>query len=138
MTVFFIFGWIIPLNCVLMTTMQLLMYSWTKSMRIYCLFLYTEWATYLGQRVFFVVFPQFDPIDMADWTDKSSFTSKASGPVWIFYYCNLAALHLKSSFQACSRSKKRNERITASFISMGIVFVCAMSLSGTGYCSLFG
>jgi len=41
----------------------------------------TEWATYLGQRVFFVVFPQFDPIDMAEWTDKSSFTSKASGPL---------------------------------------------------------
>lgn len=44
----------------------------------------TEWATYLGQRVFFVVFPQVDPIEdltPREWTDKSSAISKTSGPV---------------------------------------------------------
>ncbi|XP_016388163.1 asc-type amino acid transporter 1 [Sinocyclocheilus rhinocerous] len=46
-----------------------------------CIYDFTEWATYLGQRVFFVVYPQIDPIEAAEWTDKSSFTSKASGPL---------------------------------------------------------
>ncbi|XP_073688036.1 asc-type amino acid transporter 1 [Garra rufa] len=46
-----------------------------------CIYDFTEWATYLGQRVFFVVFPQIDPIEVAEWTDRSSFTSKASGPL---------------------------------------------------------
>uniref|UniRef100_A0A8C2BT04 Solute carrier family 7 member 10b n=1 Tax=Cyprinus carpio TaxID=7962 RepID=A0A8C2BT04_CYPCA len=46
-----------------------------------CIYDFTEWATYLGQRVFFVVYPQIDPIEVAEWTDRSSFTSKASGPL---------------------------------------------------------
>lgn len=69
-----------------------IMYLWSKYV---CVIFVTEWATYLGQRVFFVVFPQIDPIEEAEWTDRSSFTSKASGPLWIVYYFNLAALHLK-------------------------------------------
>ncbi|XP_012683548.1 asc-type amino acid transporter 1 [Clupea harengus] len=48
-----------------------------------CIYDFIEWATYLGQRVFFVVFPQVDPIVAAttptEWTDKSSTTSNASG-----------------------------------------------------------
>uniref|UniRef100_A0AAR2LKW7 Solute carrier family 7 member 10b n=1 Tax=Pygocentrus nattereri TaxID=42514 RepID=A0AAR2LKW7_PYGNA len=49
-----------------------------------CIYDFIEWATYLGQRVFFVVFPHIDPTETAtptEWTDKSSITSKASGPV---------------------------------------------------------
>lgn len=72
------------------------MYLWSKYMCVYVIFV-TEWATYLGQRVFFVVFPQIDPIEVEEWTDRSSFTSKASAPLWIVYYFNLAALHLKST-----------------------------------------
>ncbi|XP_007244333.3 asc-type amino acid transporter 1 [Astyanax mexicanus] len=49
-----------------------------------CIYDFIEWATYLGQRVFFVVFPHIEPIEIltpTEWTDKSSITSKASGPV---------------------------------------------------------
>ncbi|MCJ8736025.1 hypothetical protein PDJAM_G00254190 [Pangasius djambal] len=49
-----------------------------------CIYNFIEWATYLGQRVFFVVFPQVDPtedITPREWMDKSSAISKASGPV---------------------------------------------------------
>ncbi|TRY85919.1 hypothetical protein DNTS_011933 [Danionella cerebrum] len=46
-----------------------------------CIYHFNEWATYLGQRLFYVVFPQIDPIELVEWTDRSSFTSKASGPL---------------------------------------------------------
>lgn len=40
-----------------------------------------ERATYVGQRLCFVVFPQFDPIEIAgpsEWTDRSSGRSSVS------------------------------------------------------------
>uniref|UniRef100_A0AAY4D3W9 Asc-type amino acid transporter 1 n=1 Tax=Denticeps clupeoides TaxID=299321 RepID=A0AAY4D3W9_9TELE len=47
-----------------------------------CIYDFIEWATYLGQRIFFVVFPQIDPIvaaPPAGWSEKASSARKASG-----------------------------------------------------------
>ncbi|XP_063052176.1 asc-type amino acid transporter 1 [Engraulis encrasicolus] len=48
-----------------------------------CIYDFIEWATNLGQRLFFVVFPQVDPIVIAtsptEWTDKSSASNASAG-----------------------------------------------------------
>uniref|UniRef100_A0A665T1M0 Solute carrier family 7 member 10b n=1 Tax=Echeneis naucrates TaxID=173247 RepID=A0A665T1M0_ECHNA len=49
-----------------------------------CIYNFIEWATYVGQRLCFVVFPQIDPIEVAtpsEWTERSSGRSSFSLPV---------------------------------------------------------
>uniref|UniRef100_A0A8C4GUT9 Solute carrier family 7 member 10b n=1 Tax=Dicentrarchus labrax TaxID=13489 RepID=A0A8C4GUT9_DICLA len=48
-----------------------------------CIYTFIERATYVGQRLCFVVFPQFDPIEIAtpsEWTDRSSGRSIQTPP----------------------------------------------------------